>query len=185
MSRPPQPPQRPSFREPPARPGRYRRGRSAVVALALALFLGVSGARAGAVDRVAGPAFGDVDDIKVGDCFNTDDDFTEYEGEEGQAPLSVDTVPCARPHQAEAFAVVRLPDGPYPGVEKVQSIADEKCGGKALGDYAGKAAKLPKTMEVYYYYPVQATWTLGEHEITCFVSDEDGASAGSVRAGGS
>ncbi|MCJ1680118.1 septum formation family protein [Streptomyces sp. APSN-46.1] len=159
-------------------------------ALVFVLFLGLSGvaddgsstlSKRDTGGRVTGPVVTDVEDIKVGDCFNTDDDLKDYQGEDGRAPLSVDIVPCAEPHQSEAFAVFGLKDGPYPGEKKIASMANANCG-KALTDYVGAAAKLPKTMKVYYYYPSSANWTFGEREVTCFIGDTSGPSTGSVRA---
>ncbi|UUN28537.1 DUF4190 domain-containing protein [Streptomyces sp. FIT100] len=136
--------------------------------------------------QVTTPGSSNVQDIRKGDCFTTSDDLAEYGDEDGaQAAFSVRIVPCDQPHEGEAYAVFNLEDGPYPGTEKVASIADEKCAGTALTGYVGKAAKLPETLEVYYYHPESAGWTLGDREVTCFLGDTSGSSTGSVRATGS
>ncbi|MEJ8643006.1 DUF4190 domain-containing protein [Streptomyces sp. MS1.HAVA.3] len=125
-----------------------------------------------------------VNDIRLGDCFNTDDNLAEYEDKDGgQASLSVRIVPCEQPHQGEAYSVFELEEGPYPGTEKVVSIVEEKCAGPALTTYVGKDAKLSDKLEVYYYYPQSSTWILGDREVTCFIGDASGSSTGSVRAG--
>ncbi|MFJ4777233.1 septum formation family protein [Streptomyces sp. NPDC088762] len=135
--------------------------------------------------RFSGPLFGDVDDLKVGDCFNTDDELKDYEGEDRKAPLSVDVVPCDESHQSEAFAVFDLRGGPYPGDKEIDAMAEEKCAGKALTDYVGADAKLPETMTVYYYAPREGSWSSSDRVITCFLGDTNGPSTGSVRAAGS
>ncbi|WP_374775300.1 DUF4190 domain-containing protein [Streptomyces sp. NBC_01310] len=125
-----------------------------------------------------------VSDIRLGDCFNTDDNLAEYGDKDGgQASLSVRIVPCEQPHQGEAYSVFELEEGPYPGTEKVVSIVEEKCSGPALTTYVGKDAKVSDKLEVYYYYPQSTTWILGDREVTCFIGDASGSSTGSVRAG--
>lgn len=125
-------------------------------------------------------------DIKAGDCFNTSDDLSKYNAEDGsQAALSVRIVPCDQPHKGEAYSVFDLEGGLYPGEEKVVSIAEEKCGGTALTTYLGKDAKVSDKLEVYYYYPQATTWIRGEREVTCFVGDPSGPTTGSIRAAGS
>ncbi|MER5932797.1 septum formation family protein [Streptomyces sp. NPDC002054] len=136
--------------------------------------------------QVTAPGSSDVEDIRKGDCFNTEDDLAKtQEGDNTQARSSVRTVPCHQPHEGEAYAVFNLKDGAYPGKDKVVAIAEEKCGGTALTDYAGDAARLPKTLQVFYYYPQSSSWSLGDREVTCFVGNASGTSTGSVRATGS
>ncbi|MBT2481313.1 septum formation family protein [Streptomyces sp. ISL-94] len=184
MSRLPQSPQpQPSAAARRRRRTGKRRSVAPVAALACVLSLGLFGAPA---YGVSGPAFGDLDDIKVGDCFNSDDDLKDYQGEDGQAPLSVDIVPCDQPHQSEAFVVFDLEDGPYPGEKKIISIVDEKCGPKAVTAYVGAhAPKASKAMSAYYFYPRSVNWSMGERGVTCFLGDPNGPTTGSVRAGGS
>ncbi|MFC5799433.1 DUF4190 domain-containing protein [Streptomyces formicae] len=160
---------------------------------ALVAVLGLTGAlddgpepRRDTSGQVTSPGSSDVQDIREGDCFTTADDLAEYGDEDGaQAAFSVRIVPCDQPHEGEAYAVFDLEDGPYPGTEKVASVAEEKCAGTTLTDYVGDAAKLPETLEVYFYHPESAGWTLGDREVTCFLGDTSGSSTGSVRATGS
>ncbi|MFJ3205133.1 DUF4190 domain-containing protein [Streptomyces sp. NPDC086989] len=127
-----------------------------------------------------------VNDIRTGDCFNTDDDLASYQEKEGgQARRSVRIVSCDQPHKGEAYAVFNLEDGAYPGTDKVVSIAEEKCAGTKLADYVGRSAKLSETLDVYYYYPQLTSWTFGDREVTCFLGDSRGASTGSLRSTGS
>ncbi|NXY94652.1 septum formation family protein [Streptomyces sp. BR123] len=159
----------------------------------LVLALGLSGVlgdgpapRRDTSGRVTTPGSSDVQDIRKGDCFNTDDDLAKTQEKEGtQARFSVRTVPCGQPHEGEAYDVFDLENGAYPGEDKVVAIAEEKCGGKALTDYVGNASNLPKTLEVFYYYPQAASWTLGDREVTCFLGTANGTSTGSARSTGS
>lgn len=151
-------------------------------ALALALFLAVPG---------GGPAFGaavfgDTGDLKAGDCFNSGADLKGYKTDEtSKAPTSVDIVSCDEPHQSEAFAVVTLPDGPFPGDQKIISIANEKCGDKEITAYVGAGAKIPDTIEEYFYLPSSGTWDAGSRQIICFLADSAGQTTGSLRASAS
>ncbi|MFK0257029.1 DUF4190 domain-containing protein [Streptomyces sp. NPDC090445] len=161
--------------------------------IVLLLVLGLSGAlgdgaspRLDTNGQVTTPGSSDVQDIRKGDCFNTDDDLAKTQEQEGtQARFSVRTVPCDQPHEGEAYDVFNLENGTFPGEDKVIAIAEEKCGGKALTDYVGKASKLPKTLEVFYYYPQASSWTLGDREVTCFLGTANGTSTGSARSTGS
>ncbi|MEV8533869.1 septum formation family protein [Streptomyces sp. NPDC051211] len=160
---------------------------------AILVILGLSGAlddgpppRRDTSGQVTTPGSSDVEDIRKGDCFNTEDDLAKtQEGDNTQARFTVRTVPCHQPHEGEAYAVFNLEGGPYPGTDKVVATAEEKCGGRALTDYTGDAAKLPKTLEVFYYYPQSSSWSLGDREVTCFLGTAEGTSTGSVRASGS
>lgn len=163
-------------------PRTRRRAARDAAALALTLFLAASATGT----SLAAPAAGDIGDIAVGDCFNTAADVKDYKTDEvARGPSSVDIVPCGQPHQSEAFAVVTLPEGPFPGDKKIISIANEKCGAKEVAAYTGAGAKIPDTMAVYFYLPTSATWDQGERRITCFLADSAHQTTGSVRAGAS
>ncbi|MFG2296369.1 septum formation family protein [Streptomyces sp. NPDC048603] len=157
---------------------------------AVFVILGMSGAfddgppsKRDTTGQVTTPGSSDVEDIRKGDCFNTKDDLTKVEEGDGtQARFSVQTVPCDQPHEGEVYAVFNLDDGAYPGSDKVVKTSEEKCSGKALTDYVGDAKKLPETLEVFYYYPQASSWTLGDREVTCFLSNTGSTSTGSVRA---
>ncbi|MFJ8072445.1 DUF4190 domain-containing protein [Streptomyces sp. NPDC096176] len=159
---------------------------------ALIVGLGVSGAfddgppaKRDSGGQVTSPGSEQVQDIRKGDCFNTNDKLEEYESEGGEAAFSVSIVPCGEPHEAEAYAVFDLEDGPYPGADEVVSIAEEKCAGTLLTDYVGDNPKLAESLEVYYYHPQSSGWAFGDREVTCFLGDASGSSTGSVRATGS
>ncbi|MFH7599168.1 septum formation family protein [Streptomyces racemochromogenes] len=148
-------------------------------ALALVLLLGISGAgRAYA----AAPS-GDTDELTAGDCFNASTAPKDYKtGQVTQGPLSVDVVPCGEPHQSEAYAVLTLPDGPYPGEGGLLRIAREKCGGATLTRYVGPHAKLSATLTEYFYGPAADGWKAGDRRLICYLSEPGGKTTGSLRA---
>ncbi|MFJ8210768.1 septum formation family protein [Streptomyces sp. NPDC096033] len=164
----------------PSRPRRLFRARAAHgAALTFALFLGVSGAGA----AHGAPAFEDTSDLEVGDCFNSGANLKDYEtGKATKAPETVNVVSCDEVHQSEVFAVITLPEGSFPGEQKITSIAEKECADKALHDYAGPGAKIPDKMHVYYSYPTPGSWDSGERDITCFVSDPTRWTIGSIQA---
>ncbi|MFJ6760299.1 MULTISPECIES: DUF4190 domain-containing protein [unclassified Streptomyces] len=159
-------------------------------AMLLALAVGVTGVFVDGPERdstgkVTESGTSEVADIRVGDCFNTDDSLKDYDKEEAEAAFTVTIVPCQQAHEAEAYAVFDLDEGPYPGKEKIISIADERCGGTTLNDYVGGAAKIPSNLENYYYYPRSGNWDADDRRVTCFLGYPGGTSTGSVRATGS
>ncbi|MEW2416454.1 DUF4190 domain-containing protein [Streptomyces sp. NPDC046866] len=168
---------------------------SATIAFyAIMLALGFSGAldddtapRRDTSGRVTTPGSVSLEDIRTGDCFDTGGKLAQYNDDKdgGQGGSSVKIVPCTQPHEGEAYAVFRLDDGAYPGKDKVVSLAEQKCAGNELTDYVGKSAKLPETLEVFYYYPQSTTWIRGDREITCFIGNTSGPTTGSLRAAGS
>ncbi|WP_327418572.1 DUF4190 domain-containing protein [Streptomyces sp. NBC_01233] len=137
--------------------------------------------------QVTAPGSSELEDIRRGDCFNTDDDLAQNDDKDGtRAARSVRIVPCDQPHKGEVYTVFDLEDGAYPGTQKIISIADENCSGTALTDYTGPATKPPdKPIPSYYYFPSSDTWALGDRQVACFLADPSGTSTGSVRAPGS
>ncbi|MET8295580.1 septum formation family protein [Streptomyces sp. NPDC001272] len=168
------------------RPPRARAVHGAALAATLLLGIGGVGAIGG-----AGPAYGaaaaddpgGVGDIKVGDCFNASTAPKDYQNDKvTQSPVSVDVVPCDTPHQSEAYAVLTLPDGPYPGAAKLLPVARDKCGGKTLTDYVGPHAKLSPTLTEYFFGPSADNWTSGDRKMICYLSEPAGKTTGSLRA---
>ncbi|MEU6863548.1 DUF4190 domain-containing protein [Streptomyces sp. NPDC046876] len=160
---------------------------------AIVLTLGFSGAfddgpspKRDTGGQVTTPGSVSLEDIRKGDCFDTGGKLAQYDEKNGgQGGSSVKIVPCTQAHEGEAYAVFRLDDGAYPGKDKVVSTAEEKCAGPELTAYVGKDAKLPESLEVFYYYPQVATWIGGDREITCFIGNPAGPTTGSLRANGS
>lgn len=61
-------------------------------------------------------------EIQVGDCYNfPDDSATSSEVE------TLSAVPCADPHQAEAYHEVELEGDEFPGTPAVEEQADAEC----------------------------------------------------------
>jgi len=60
----------------------------------------------------------DVANLEVGDCLAESPPEDEF---------SVPTVPCSEPHSQEVFVAVTLPAGDSPGMDEVNTQADELC----------------------------------------------------------
>jgi hypothetical protein len=103
--------------------------------------------------------------IKVGDCVDnvvTDSASTEVE--------SVGGVPCAQPHQAEAYHAFDLPegDGTFPGDAAVGEQADAGCIAAFQG-FVGLAYE-QSALDYTWLVPTLASWDeRDDREVLCFV----------------
>lgn len=114
--------------------------------------------------------------VRKGQCFDAPGGSLEGE------TYDLDIVPCDGEHDGEVFATVTVPDGSYPGDDRITSIADDKC--YALrNDYAMDVWAVPDHVDVYYLTPTRQSWRLGDREITCAFgnTDEKGTLTGSLR----
>ncbi|WP_424868157.1 DUF4190 domain-containing protein [Streptomyces sp. SAI-229] len=103
--------------------------------------------------------------LAEGECFDSPG------GLEGWS-ADVDRVPCAREHDGEVFAVVRLPGDRYPGDDSLTGTADERC--HDLQDaYVMDRWALPATVGVYHLVPSPESWRFGDREIVCVFGDQD------------
>jgi hypothetical protein len=98
-------------------------------------------------------------DVKVGDCLKEIPGNTKV--------FTVDTVGCDETHAGEVFAVLRMPEGDFPG----QSAIDEyqnKCE-PALASYAPSAIT-DDSVQLYVLYPTEETWKQGDRAVTCIAT---------------
>jgi len=109
--------------------------------------------------------------LRPGQCVNS-----------GADALKVTVLSCARPHDAEVFAVFRLPDTAWPGTSAVQVDAGDGCANRFDSYIDPQLATASLTQE--YVYPNQAAWQAGERTVVCEVSAVNGRLTGSVRAKG-
>lgn len=113
--------------------------------------------------------------IQVGDCVNLPD--SEY-------VESLEALPCADPHDAEAFEAFDMADGSYPGDDVVQDAAIFGCY-DAFEPFVGKDYETSQ-LEMYWLYPTPETWReYDDREILCMVTSLDGSKlTGSMRGAG-
>jgi len=109
--------------------------------------------------------------LRPGQCVNT-----------GSDALKPTVLSCARPHDAEVFAVFTLPAAPWPGTSAVRVDADNGCASR-FGSYINpQLATAGLTQE--FVYPNRAAWQADQRTVVCEVSAVDGRLTGSVRGNG-
>jgi len=100
----------------------------------------------------------------------------------GSDALKPTVLSCARPHDAEVFAVFTLPAAPWPGTSAVRVDADNGCASR-FGSYINpQLATAGLTQE--FVYPNRAAWQADQRTVVCEVSAVDGRLTGSVRGNG-
>ncbi|MFE9019866.1 DUF4190 domain-containing protein [Streptomyces sp. NPDC007808] len=105
--------------------------------------------------------------LAKGDCFNSSTGSLEGE------TYDVDEVPCTRAHDAEVLAVVRVPDGSFPGDDELTRTAEDRCY-ELQGHYALDAWAVPDDVELYFLVPTRQSWSFGDREITCMFGSTRG-----------
>src|SRR5689334_12602622 len=109
--------------------------------------------------------------LRPGQCVNT-----------GSDALKPTVVSCARPHDAEVFAVFTLPAAPWPGASAVRADADNGCASR-LGSYIDPQLATAGLAQEFAY-PNRDAWQANQRTVVCEVSATEGRLTGSVRANG-
>ena len=108
---------------------------------------------------------------RPGQCVNT-----------GSDALKPTVVSCARPHDAEVFAVFTLPAAPWPGASAVRMDADNGCASRLDSYIDPQLATAGLAQE--FVYPNRDAWQANQRTVVCEVSATEGQLTGSVRANG-
>ena len=109
--------------------------------------------------------------LRPGQCVDT-----------GSSALKVTVLSCARPHDAEVFAVYSLPATAWPGASTVEADASDGCASRLGGYIDPQLAAASLTQE--FVYPDKGAWRAGERTVVCEVSSDNGQLTGSLRANG-
>ncbi|MBM6403176.1 DUF4190 domain-containing protein [Phycicoccus sp. CSK15P-2] len=96
-------------------------------------------------------------DLHVGDCF---EEITER-----STIYSLPAVPCSEPHQAEVFATFDLEPGPFPGDDRLDTLATRGCTERFETSALGSTTS--DEFDLYYLYPLRQNWREGDREIVC------------------
>jgi hypothetical protein len=107
--------------------------------------------------------------LRPGQCVNT-----------GSDALKPTVVSCARPHDAEVFAVFTLPAASWPGTSAVRMDAGDGCASRFGGYVDPQLATAGLAQE--FVYPNRDAWQADQRTVVCEVSAVDGRLTGSVRA---
>jgi hypothetical protein len=109
--------------------------------------------------------------LRPGQCVNT-----------GSDALKPTVLSCARPHDAEVFAVFTLPAAPWPGASAVRMDADNGCASRLDSYINPQLATAGLAQE--FVYPNRDAWQANQRTVVCEVSATEGRLTGSVRANG-
>lgn len=103
---------------------------------------------------------------EVGDCFT-------QEALESEQISELPTIACDEPHFYEAYHLFDLPDGDYPGLTEVQSLAGEGCEA-AFADYVG-TEYAESSLFIQPLHPLEDGWDRADdREVICILtSGED------------
>jgi hypothetical protein len=101
-------------------------------------------------------------DLAVGDCLTDIPD--------GSLVQLVPKTDCDEPHAGEAFAVLTMPDGDYPGESTINEWQN-KCPAE-LESYAPHAVD-DASIGVFVLYPTAETWGQGDRAIVCIATTDE------------
>ena len=103
--------------------------------------------------------------LRPGQCVNT-----------GSDALKPTVLSCARPHDAEVFAVFTLPAAPWPGTSAVRVDAGDGCASRFGGYVDPQLATAGLAQE--FVYPNRDAWQADQRTVVCEVSAVDGRLTG-------
>lgn len=116
-------------------------------------------------------------EIKVGDCFNFPDDSAS-----STEVAELSAIPCADPHQAEAYHEIEMDGDEFPGTPAVEEQADAGCLAE-FETFVG-APYDTSVLEFTYLAPTEASWEqLDDRLISCLVLDPENPEVTGTLAG--
>jgi hypothetical protein len=104
----------------------------------------------------------DVNDLRVGDCF----DFKDPDAEEFD---QVTARPCTEEHEYELFFVGTMPAETYPTDNAFDSYVTDACE-PAFATYVGRAYESSR-LELTWVGPTSDAWNSGDHVVQCLLND--------------
>jgi hypothetical protein len=115
------------------------------------------------------------DDVAEGDCVIMPPGDTVY---------TVEVLPCAEPHDAEAFAVWSIDGEEYPGSDEVDALVDAGCA-QRFASFVG-IPYADSELETYILYPSAQSWAFDSRGVTCFVQlpGDDKVTTGTLKGAG-
>lgn len=109
-------------------------------------------------------------DLEVGDCFDEPPSDTDL--------VFVPEVDCADPHDHEVFHVEELADGDFPGDDEVAEAARGACL-EPFATFVG-VPWIESMLDYRWLAPTEASWSEGDREVVCFVTDPAGPVIGTL-----
>jgi hypothetical protein len=104
----------------------------------------------------------DVNDLRVGDCF----DFKDPEAEEFD---QVAARPCSQEHGYELFFVGPMPAETYPSDDAFDSYVTDACE-PAFATYVGRSYQSSR-LGLTWVGPTEDAWNSGDHAVQCLLND--------------
>ncbi|MEW2137899.1 DUF4190 domain-containing protein [Streptomyces sp. NPDC005409] len=118
----------------------------------------------------------DMDDLRVGDCFNVPGgDLMD------ERPLTY-KVDCVQVHHGEVTAAKSLgaADAPGAAAGEDERASEDACW-KAQDEYAMDTWALPEYAEMFYYAPSRQSWREGDRLLLCVIGTTEEEWRGSLR----
>jgi hypothetical protein len=97
-----------------------------------------------------------INGLEPGDCFLLP---------KAERHITVSVVPCSELHDQEVYAVFDAPDGPYPGDDEIEGVAEDRCMAD-FADYVGLDFEQSR-LSVYWFKPDAQTWVLEDRRFIC------------------
>jgi len=97
-------------------------------------------------------------ELRRGDCLNG--------VEEAARVMSVDSVPCEGPHEAQVYVNFTIPGDEFPGTERVNALADRGCQ-QRVADNAPSIAE-DESVGLFFFNPTEQSWdTQDDRTVIC------------------
>ena len=108
----------------------------------------------------------EVQDLRIGDCFDLKDPSASEVGE-------VEAKPCSQPHEYELFHAADMQGDEYPSDAAMTAFMESECL-PTFGAYVGVAYE-QSLLDISWYTPTSDGWDDGDHSIQCAVFDPNEA----------
>ena len=105
----------------------------------------------------------DAFEVKIGDCFDDSNSFDEI--------TSLPGVPCAEPHDNEAYAVIELTLNSYPAGDAMSDMATDVCI-EQFESFVGRDYETSE-LDIFTMYPTSESWAQNDREVVCAVYSMD------------
>jgi hypothetical protein len=103
--------------------------------------------------------------LRVGDCLS--------EVPTGLLVSPMPVVACERFHVAQVVAQFELPDGEYPGADRVRAAARHDCSRRVGDELAERVGS--GELALLFTYPIAATeWVKGHRSVRCLIASKRG-----------
>ena len=103
--------------------------------------------------------------VRVGDCFDDGSSLDEIS--------SLPGVPCADPHDNEAYAVFDVTIESYPGNEAMGELANDSCM-ERFETFVGLDYD-SSSLDIFTMYPSTESWAQNDREVVCAIYDMNAA----------